>query len=93
MAAAIAIGILVGLVGFAPYPVVIGKTSKMPQQDGVGYLKWLLVTFVISFAILVVALIVASKVAHAVALSFTCAMILTFVVVVIVYGLVSRKQR
>ncbi len=93
MAAAIIVGVLVGLIGFAPYPLVVGKTRKMPQQDGVGYLKWLLLTFIVSFAILVVALVIASKVAHSVALPFTCAMILTFVVVVIVYGLVSRKQR
>ena len=93
MAAAIVVGVLIGLIGFAPYPIVVGKTRKMPQQDGVSYLKWLLVTFVVSFAILVVALIVASKVAHEVALPFTCSMILTFVVAVIAYGLLGRKQR
>ena len=93
MAAAIIVGVLVGLIGFAPYPVVIGKTRKMPSQDGMGYLKWLLVTFAISFAVLVAALVIASKVAHDVAMPFAVAMILTFVVAVIVYGLISRKQR
>lgn len=93
MATAIIAGILVGLIGFVPYPVVIGKTRKLPSQDGMGYLKWLLVTFAISFAVLVVALVIASKVAHDVAMPFAIAMILTFVVAVIVYGLISRKQR
>lgn len=93
MAAAIIVGVLVGLIGFLPYPFVIGKARKMPSQDGTGYLKWLLVTFAVSFAVLVAALIIASKFAHDVALPFAGAMVITFVASVFVYGLISRKQR
>lgn len=93
MAAAIIAGIVVALIGFAPYPVVIGKVRKMPSQGSTGYLKWLLVTFAISFVVLVAALIIAAKIAHDVALPFAVAMVIAFVAAVIVYGLISRKQR
>lgn len=93
MVAAIIVGILVGLIGFAPYFIVTKKARSLAANGNPGYLKWLLITFFISFVILVIAIIVCSKVAHDVALPFAAAMMITFIVVVIVFGFANREKK
>lgn len=91
MAAAIIAGIIIALVGFVPYAFMMKRSRKMMAEGSMNGLKWLLLTFVVSFAILLIALIVCSKVAHDVVLPFAFAEILTFIVVVIAYGLLNNR--
>ena len=93
MVVAVVVGILFGLVGFVPYAIVTKRARAMASGGAMGYLKWLLLTFFISFAVLVVAMVVCAKVAHDVALPFALAEILTFVVVIIVFGLFGRGEK
>lgn len=91
MVAAILAGIAIALVGFMPYAVVMKRSRKMMAEGSLNGVKWLLITFFISFAVLLIAVIVCSKVAHDVVLYFAIAEILAFIVVVIAYGLASRR--
>ena len=93
MAIAIIAGVIVAIIGFLPYAFMIKRSRKMMAEGSLSGLKWLLLTFAISFAILIVALVVCAKVAHDVAIYFAGAMILTFIVVVIAYGLASRGAK
>lgn len=90
MVVAIVVGIIVALIGFAPYAFMMKRSRKMMAEGSLSGLKWLLLTFALSFAILIIALIICSKVAHDVAIYFAGAMILTFIVVVIAYGFATR---
>lgn len=93
MAVAIVAGIIVAILGFLPYAFMIKRSRKMMAEGSLSGLKWLLLTFAASFAILLIALIACAKLAHDVAIYFAIAMILTFIVVVIAFGLASRGAK
>ncbi len=92
MAAAIALGLLSGALGFVPLLVGLRMTKKVTETSNFGHMAILMLALVISFVILFAAAIICINVARDMALYFALSEAIGLCVVTIGFG-VARAVR
>lgn len=93
MAAAIIVAVLVGIASVVPFNVAIKKIRTVDPTKSLNLLGPFLLTLAASFVILVAGMVICKVAAPGVAMPFAAAEIITFVVGVIVFGVVLSKRR
>ncbi|MDO4183299.1 MAG: hypothetical protein Q4E12_06825 [Coriobacteriia bacterium] len=93
MVLAVLAGIVLGLVSIIPFPFAARKGRTIDPSRSMNLLAPLLLTLLVSFVVLVAGMIVCKVVAPDVVIGFVVAEFATFVVAVIVFGIVLTKRR
>ncbi len=92
MALAIILGLLSGVVGFAPLFVGLRLTKKVTATSNFGYMSILLLSLVISFVLMFAFAIICVNVAREVALPFVLAEAFALSVMAIVFGVMRTRR-
>ena len=92
MAIAIVLGLLAGVVGFAPLLIALRLTRRVTATSNFGYMSILLIGLVISFVLMFAFAIICINVYRDVAMPFVLAEAVALSVVAIGYG-ISKMVR
>lgn len=93
MIVAVIVGILVGLISVLPFRVALKKIRTIDPSMPLSMLGPFLITILASFVILVIGMVACKLLAPDVAMAYSFASIVTFVIVVIVFGVFMAKRR
>lgn len=93
MLVAIIAGVLIGAVCCVPFVVARKKIRTVNPTNSAGLLGWFLMAIALSFVILAAAMIACRFLMQSAFLPFALSSIATFVVAVIVFGLVVSKRK
>ena len=95
MVAAILVGVLAGVVGFAPYLIAGRLIRRSAKAGGAGQAITLIGAFVLSFAVLAIAVVICVNISRDMALPFALAEVGTLLVATAIFGLrrlLGRKK-
>lgn len=92
MALAIILGLLSGVVGFAPLFIGLRLTKRVTATSNFGYMSILLIALVVSFALMFAFAIVCVNVAREVAIPFVLAEAFALSIMAIVFGIMRTRR-